>query len=269
MIYARVIEDSINKNSRLITVEMNFPRFILSEVNTHKNLERNSASSRAIPVKKQLAKILKDPVYPVEFGTNKPGMSAGPPLRGFKADAAKLIWRTASIAAYGATWGLMKLNVHKQVANRIIEPFMWHRVIATATMGDWEHIFALRISPDAQPEISSAMLTVKHAINRSKPKTLGLGEWHLPYVTPQEREKFDIETLKKISTARCARVSYLTHDGEIDVQKDLALHDRLVGSNPIHASPLAHVATPFKAVMGSQKGPFRGWRQYRHEVDSY
>ena len=269
MISARVIKDSISPDGvRLSTVEITMHRFVLSEFNTHRQAEKNSASSRAIPIIKQLKKILSNPAYPVEFGTAKAGMQADAPLTGIKEKLAKLVWKTSSVLAAGGTYALMKLDVHKQVANRIIEPFMWHTVIATATYEDWEHIFGLRISELAQPEIHAAIAAVKVALGDSTPQPLRIGEWHLPFVSEAEKTsgKFSIEKLKEMSVARCARVSYLTHDGLYDPEKDIALFLRLVGARPIHASPLGHVATPVPEWMATP-GPFRSWRQFRHEQE--
>ena len=44
----------------------------------------------------------------------------------------------------------------------------------------------------------------------------------------------------KISTAKCARISYNNHNGEIDYQKDIELHDKLLRDH--HMSPFEHVA---------------------------
>ena len=44
----------------------------------------------------------------------------------------------------------------------------------------------------------------------------------------------------KIATARCARLSYMTFDGEIDYEKDVKLYEQLLKSK--HFSPFEHVA---------------------------
>jgi hypothetical protein len=259
---AKVIADSISEwGSRLITVEATFHRFVLAEFNTHRVMSRNSASSRAIPVEKQIKRVLEDPAVPLRFGTNQPGMQSGPPLSGAELDEAREIWLCARDRAIESAQLLLDQGVHKEVTNRLLEPFMWHTAIITAT--EWGNFFSQRISPLAQPEICAVATAIKEAIDASVPTRIGQHEWHLPYIQPDE-VGLDVELLKKLSAARCARVSYLTHDGTRDHDKDLELFDRLVGANPPHASPLEHVATPIGDEFDSNLGNLYGWHQLRH-----
>ena len=290
---AKVLADSVSPaGQRLTTLEATFPRFVLSEFNTHRVFSRNSASSRAIPVAKQLRRLLDDPYVPIEFGSNKPGMQAGPPLTGAARDAAEAEWlrarddavrhvlglitSPANVASFEdlhecleAAQGSLKeppaewLNVHKQVANRLLEPFMWHTVIVSSTT--WENFFNLRCHPDAQPEIRLIATKMREAVERSVPTRLEPDEWHLPLVGEAEREEASsAEELAKISIGRCARVSYLTHDGTRDLAADIALYDRLAESG--HMSPMEHVArpmTPAELGQGEWSGNFQGWIAYR------
>src|SRR5208337_72397 len=72
-----------------------------------------------------------------------------------------------------------------------------------------------------------------------------------------------LEILKRVSTARCARVSYfLPESGErSDVKRDLELCDRLSSSG--HWSPFEHVARPMPDNI--YFGNFRSFCQYRKE----
>lgn len=266
MVRATVIADSISPDGvRLTTVEVKIHRFIHSELMTHRVFSRNSASSRAIPIEKQLARILSDLAMPVEFGSNQPGMQAGPPLAGKQLRRAEREWRKASKSAMKHAKKLLKLGVHKQVVNRILEPFMWHTVIITAT--DWDGFFDQRCHPDAQPEIRVAAECVRDAMEDSRPRLVGYGEWHLPYIQEDEYVLYDLSKLIKISVARCARVSYLTHDGKRDVGKDIELFDRLTTAAPPHWSPLEHVATPVTSGIVDLSN-FRSWVQIRHSLDT-
>ncbi len=290
---AKVLADSVSPaGHRLSTLEATFPRFVLAEFNTHRVFSRNSASSRAIPVAKQLRRVLDDPYVPIEFGSNKPGMQAGPALTGAARDAAEAEWLRARDDAVRHVLGLVAdpqraaaaedlhdclaavepslkdppadwLNVHKQVANRLLEPFMWHTVIVSATA--WENFLNLRCHPDAQPEIRLIATKMRDALERSVPTRLEPGEWHLPLIGEAEREEAgSAEELAKISIGRCARVSYLTHAGTRDLAADTALYDRLLESG--HMSPLEHVArpmTPAELGDGAWSGNFEGWISYR------
>ena len=177
---AKVIADSINsEGDRLLTIEATMHRFVLAEFNTHRAFSRNSASSRAIPVAKQLGKIQSDPAMPVEFGTNKSGMQAAEPLTSLYADQASYHWLKARDAAYLASERLSSdLNVHKQVANRMLEPWMWHTVIFSTT--ELDNFFEQRCSELAQPEIRVVAEHIRDAVNASIADQLDDGEWHTP-----------------------------------------------------------------------------------------
>ena len=293
---AKVLADSRSPAGyRLTTLEATFPRFVLAEFNTHRVFSRNSASSRAIPIAKQLRRVLEEPYVPIEFGSNQPGMQAGPALDGEKEEAAELEWLRARDDAVRRVLGLVAdpqvaaeddllaalqeveaairdrtqpaewLNVHKQVANRLLEPFMWHTVIVTAT--EWENFFNLRCHADAQPEIRLVAERMRDAREASEPAQLEWDEWHLPLVRPEDREQVSTEDLIKVSAGRCARVSYLTHAGKRDLDADVELHDRLLESG--HMSPLEHPARPLSTTEleeGEWSGNFRGWFSYRKEI---
>ncbi|MFA9431248.1 FAD-dependent thymidylate synthase [Egicoccus sp. AB-alg2] len=261
---AEVVCDSVSPDgARVTTIEVTLHRFVLAELNTHRAFSRNSASSRAIPVQRQLDAVLQDPAVPLEFGANQRGMQAGPPLTGDAHDRALAAWLEARDGAVAATRGLLDLGVHKQVANRLLEPFIWHTVIVTAT--DWDGFWQQRCSPLAQPEIRAAADAMRTAYEASTPVEVVAGDWHTPYIRDEDGE-LDVETRKRVAAARCARVSYLTHDGRRDLSADQQLYDRLVTAEPPHWSPLEHVATPL-AAGEPPLGNLRGWRQLRHVVE--
>lgn len=294
---ARVIADSISPDGhRVTTLEVTMHRFVLAELNTHRVFSRNSASSRAIPVRKQIARVVDTPATPVEFGSNKRGMQAGEPLTGDAHNQALDAWLHARDQAVAAVQQLQQLGVHKQVTNRLLEPFMWHTVIVTAT--DWDGFFEQRCSPLAQPEIRVAAEAMQTARAASTPTELDVGQWHTPYVTrvteqqlhtnneltefeqataitdqmwSQEAPELRGDTFAQaISAARCARVSYLTHDGVRDTDKDINLYQRLVSARPPHWSPLEHVTTPCDDCHNNRDhqhlGNLTGWSQLRHQI---
>lgn len=239
-----VIADSVNKYGvRAITIEAQYPRIILAELNTHRVFSRNSSSSRAIPIKTLLKQVWNNPFMPVYWGKNKPGMKAHEELEGINLWLAKQLWLLSSKVACIFAYLFSLIGLHKQIGNRIIEPWMFTRTIVTST--EWDNFFELRCHPDAQPEIKKLAEMIEDAIFNSVPEFLHEGEWHLPYVFSDEKARFDIIYLLKLSTARCARVSFLTHDNkEPHFMKDFGLHDSLVGSDPKHASPTEHQLTP-------------------------
>lgn len=302
---AKILADSISHHGhRLTTLEVVFPRFILAEFNTHRMLSRNTASSRAIPVEKQLIRVLDNPYVPDYWGVNQPGMQAETRLEDPReiSEAEKEWLSRRDMAVLGAvalTGGIQLLKdpvlqerilllqehygessrralpkpIHKQLANRLLEPFMWHTAIVTAT--EWTNFEALRAHPDAQPEIRRPAELMMQARQAAEPQELEPTEWHLPLIHPEDRQlahetypKQDVmDVLKKIAVGRCARVSYLTHDGIRDLEKDIELQGQLKSDG--HMSPFEHVARPMtdeELLTSPWLGNFRGWHQYRKDI---
>lgn len=209
-----------------------------------------------------LTRVREDPFIPHYWGKNQKGMQANSEVSSEDQDHAKSEWVEASLSAIGVAKALADLGIHKQITNRLLEPFMWHTVIVTAT--EYENFFALRCHPDAQPEIRRIAEMMRELYKNSTPEFRDFGGWHLPLIQDDETDvfKLGIESAKKISAGRCARVSYLTHDGKRDPQADIELCERLHSSG--HMSPLEHVATPVKSE--DFIGNFKGWKQFRKEL---
>jgi thymidylate synthase ThyX len=247
MAYAcRVLADSISPaGHRITSFEVTFPRIVLAELNTHCMLSRNSASSRARPIAFVIAAVVADPFVPEAFGRNQKGMQPGEALEGELDAAVRETWVNARNHAIVAAEELAAKGVHKQYANRLLEPFSWHTAVVTGT--DLDNFFHLRINPAAQGELRKAVELMHANRANSEPIPLDYGRWHAPYVLPNEAFDLDVRgvDIAAVSAARCARVSYLTQNGERDVSEDLALYGRLVEAG--HMSPLEHVARPMTA----------------------
>lgn len=268
---AKIIADSVNEQGqRLTTMEVVMHRFVLAEFNTHRVFSRNSASSRAIPYQKICDRVQANPAYPLYWGKEQKGMQSGSEFTESEIPVLREDWHNASVEALNTAELLHKSGVHKSLVNRLLEPFMWHTAIVSST--EWNNFFHQRCSPLAQPEIRVLAEEMQKALYTSQPKELAHGQWHLPYIQPQDImqiEKDNEQTtqlyrmglLKNISVARCARVSYLTHDGKRDLSLDIELAEKLIGSG--HWSPFEHVATPSQATQF--RSNFEGWKQYRSE----
>lgn len=270
---AEILEDSVSPSGdRLTTFLVTFHRFVLAEVNTHRVFSRNSASSRAIPVEKRISMVLNDPADPVVWPCEQPGMQGGNDLTGQDLDDAINLWTdvrryTANrIARYVDDHPDKSTRLHKSLLNRPLEPYMWHTAVITAT--DWDGFWAQRVSPLAQPEFNAVAALMRDAMSRSWANPLGAGAWHMPFVdaaTWHECLELGVDA-RHVSVARCARTSYLTHDGNHDVRKEVELYQKLVSASPPHWSPLEHVATPSLEGV-PYLGNFRGWQQLRHSVE--
>ena len=302
---ARILLDSVGPSGKRITTwELRYPRMVHAELITHRVLSRSSASSRAIPNEKLIAQVVEDPAMPVWWGKNQTGMQAratlspepsptcrecglvptqiesvlceawalvSHPVRGgghdFRSEEQVAVdaWLAGRDRAVALSRELTACGLHKQIANRVIEPWMFITVIVTAT--EWDNWYALRDHPDAQPEIAYVARMMREAWDVSSPRKLDEGDWHLPLVAGIDHVNFpyeyDIVDLKWISAGRCARVSYLTHEGRRDPQADIDLAKKLAASSPGHWSPFEHVARALGAPL--QSGNFYGWAQFRKE----
>jgi hypothetical protein len=286
-IYAKVIADSVSAQGiRLTTMQITLHRYVLSEFNTHRMFSRNFRSSRAVPVKKLLEEVRTNPAMPVAWLKNKPGMQATEPMTQEEEANARGFWMKGARHAAGIAELLSVTGLHKQWANRGLEPYLYVHGVVTAT--DYANFYALRRHEDAQPEMKVLADAMWEAQEGSTPELLQPGQWHLPYITAADyadtQTDWDemlatgddgLSKRVKVSVARCARVSYLTHDNRSpSVAEDLKLYDRLVGSTPLHASPAEHQATPDTAWWGAADlgwdwknphlhGNLNGWISHR------
>lgn len=273
---ARVILDSISpQGDRLTTMQWTYPRRIHSEVMTHRKKSKNSASSRAIPAWRFLELAITEPATPFDWPREQKGMQGGADLEGQDLIDAETFWddafqfMTGHVKQYLESHPEPATRLHKARINRLLEPFISHTIIVSST--EWDNFFRQRISPEAETEIDALARAAKAALGASVPRPLAHGDWHMPYLTeddwaeaytsPMTNDEV-IGLLKKISVARCARVSYLSQSGKREWQADLNLFDRLESSG--HWSPFEHIATP--AVI-DYPGNFDGWRQMRHDYD--
>lgn len=270
MIEAKVVCDSTSHGCRrLTTFELTYPRFIHAEFMTHRAFSRNAASSRAIPIDKAIQAVIDNPAIPEVWGVNKAGMQAHEVLSRYDVIYAHRAWLHARDAAVHIARELQRMGLHKQIVNRVIEPWSHITVVCTAT--DYANFFALRDHPAAEPHIRRLAVAMKEALDASTPTHLSTGQWHLPYVSAGELEEQGrySQDLVRYSVARCARVSYLNHDkSNPSHENDIRLHDSLVVSQPVHASPAEHQAYPFVGPGGPRRpdlsGNFSaGWVQYR------
>ena len=241
----KVVCDTISPftGKRLTTLQCDYQRFFHSEVMTHRMFSRSASSSRAIPVHVQADRIKLNPATPMKFGLNEPGMQANKNAEGETLESAMCLWFDAAENAYHSAQSMRDLGLHKQIANRIVEPFQVINVVITAT--EWENFFELRDHPDALPEIQALAQEIKKAMDESEPVVRA---YHLPYLREDEMAQVEngnpmdiLEYWAPISAARCARASYNNHDGtKSTAEEDFGLYENLVGSEPLHASPTEH-----------------------------
>ena len=243
---AKILADSISKNNnRLTTLEITYPRIVHGEMLRHRMHSRCVASSRAIPVNTFIEQVSNNPYMPIHWGKNQKGMQADVELSQDEQSQSKKIWIDASHSVIDFAQKLSNIGVHKQITNRLLETFQWTTEIISGT--DWENFFNLRIHTAAHPEINKIAQLIKDAMDHSIPVALSDGQWHLPLVSNEDwniinQYENPVEIAKQISAGRCARTSYLTHDGKRDIKADIELAERLVKS--FHFSPTEHLARP-------------------------
>ena len=272
---ARVVADSTRHGVRLTSMLVTFPRCVLAEFNTHRTFSRNSASSRAIPILKQIDAVMDNPFVPLIWTMNQIGMQGNEILGDAEIPVAKAWWFKARDAAVDSALALSRdMGIHKQEGNRLLEPWMWHTVLVTAT--DWDNFLALRCpDPDsptfmesvsidpffpADPKIQPAALLMRQALEESTPVELTEYEWHLPFWNADHIDRELIKTgwgetgyhhpatgvylTQKVlvSAGRCARLSTLSHDGNYSVDADVNLAISLLDNG--HWSPWEHPSYP-------------------------
>jgi hypothetical protein len=267
MFQAKVIADSISPlGQRITTIEATYPRFIHAEIMTHRDRARNAGSSRAIPWPTMQRAIIDDPVVPIKWGAEQSGMQTGGEIE--DTEAARIIWLRLKTQAIQAAQELATLGVHKSLCNRLTEPFMWITVVMTSTC--WRNFFNQRCHKDAEIHMQEIAYLIRQEILKSEPNET---MYHLPYVQDDDRgtnesarinkmpEDAPFEVLFQVSTARCARVSFVQHGEKAkSIEKDLGLFDRLLaGSAGGHWSPFEHPSIAFDG----RSGPYTGWKGYR------
>lgn len=306
-ITAKVVCDSISEQGhRITTFELEYNRYIHGELLTNRMFSRNCSSSRAIPIKKMIEYTQNNMAMPLYYGSAKSGMQAGEELE--STWLPKLLWKSGFFVSKNIVKAMDKLKLHKQIPNRLLEPWQMIKVVVTAT--DFDNFFNLRIEGAAQPEIAMLAHKMYQAREESKPKLLKEGQYHLPYVDSVDYVEGDggygeyendqwyhlngngisLEEAIRISAASCAAQSYRTES--MTLEKANKIFDMLVKDKTLHASPFENIATPIhytnKGMMINEKNPvtwqkgithidrkgnlhsgnFKGWIQYRHLLDN-
>lgn len=250
------------------TLHLRYPRAIHPELMTHRVFSRNARSSRAVPAKTMLAEILNTPFIPWHWTKNQSGMQGvegwnEPIVVPGDEDAPNTDltftneegWLWARDKAVTAAQAFADALYHKQVLNRLVEPFMWIDVLVTST--DWKNFLHLRDHPKAEPHIKDLAVLVQKALAEADVQTLEIGDWHLPYIDwadwEEAKTRFgsvdeQLDFLKKISAARCARISYTPFDGDPSYERELERFNLLVTDDTVHASPLEHQCSPDRIV---------------------
>lgn len=258
MFSSTIIADSKSEfGHRLTSFLITFPRYILAEFNTHRMFGRNSASSRAIPFNKMVKNVEENPFVPMKWMIDHKGMQGTKYVEDEAcAQIRKDQWlhsRDAAVAnAKMLHRSIDEMGVHpdndnyepitKQVCNRLLEPFMWHTVICTAT--EYQNYFALRANDAAEIHMQKLAYLMLDNYNEVQPLFLREQKWHTPFIAEEDHLDFVDGIACKVSVARCARTSY-TVVGEPDKKhmqtEDVELHDRLLAQG--HMSPFENVAT--------------------------
>ena len=254
----RVVLGSENPaGKRILTIVARYQRLFHQELLTHKDLTRNASSSRAIPFRKMLKLTRQDMAAPMHWGKNQPGMQADVELTGFARWAAIFMWHLTGHIVLSLAWLMSFTGVHKQVINRMIEPWTYINVQITAT--NWRRMLNLRLDKAAQPEFRALAKLIASAVEDATYQKLQWGEWHLPWIDPKSH--LTLRCKKNASAARSARLSY-TPIGEVkmNIQKDLKLADDLL--EQLHLSPFEHQAMAAQANYAN----LQGWRNYRTEL---
>lgn len=265
-ITAKVIAHSKSavNGKEIITFELEFPRLILAEFNTHNALSKNASSSRAIPVAKMLEQVRNNPAMPVRFGKKNKGMQdAGEHNElvvvwdeetGWIKTSPQVAWKVAAQQAAEMAQAFDNAGYAKQICNRLIEPFQMMKVVMTAT--ELNNFIWLRDHPAADPTIEPLAKAIKQTKEESVPIVLKPGDWHVPYFNGaygsgrwvKNVDTDSLEDALAISASCCAQVSFRSLDDTIEKARGVVEKLNLGGKDgePVHASPLEHQASPME-----------------------
>lgn len=261
-ISVKILCDNLNgiTQDRVTTFLLTYPRFIHQELLTHRVFSRNSASSRAIPTKKILSQVFWNPEEFIHWGKLQKGMQASQQLAGWRRWLTRRCWRLARYPAMAASVLMHALGAHKQVANRALEPWMTMQVLLTSTR--WHNFYRLRYSRKAQPELAELARQMLEAHAVSNPRVCRPGDWHVPFseLLPEETQE-DFRLALKVCTARAARLSYKTFDGQYSLERDCGLHDDLKSDG--HWSAFEHCSMAIDPASPCDTGNLDGWCPYR------
>lgn len=288
-ISAFVVEDSKVGNNRLTSLVLKFPRTVLAEFNTHRVFSRNSASSRARSVKATIKEVIENPYIPL-WTINKAGMSghwASPRveaeatevylagrdaavrtalallvgsdrIEGFGRDDKEIASRYSEVVDYyydhmysgtGAEPDF-GLSVHKQVLNRVLEPYMFHEVIVTSSYFD--NFLKLRDHNEADPAIWGVSHLLGEAIAHSEPT---ISEIHAPFSSNLEKtlilgQPWPVARPHLIKSAmESAQISYNDKSRAIKSTATAERGESLLTAG--HLSPFEHVAVATRLLSRS------------------
>lgn len=281
----KIVADSVSPSGcRITTFECEYPRYIHAEVMTHRAISRNGRSSRAEPLARVLARAKEDPVQPLVYMYDNTKMRSGEvmPFCGHvdvnepdnkyvprhlldDGDLAHLAWHESRRNAIKSFEWMSEAGLHRQYATRILEPYLRIKMILTAT--DWANFFGLRLSPGVMPEFQQLVVRMGRLFLASVPTPLRPGEWHLPYITNEEKSAYNnTGSLIKASSARCARISYDSLDGkQKSIEEDVELYDTKLNVRPLHATPMEH---PSQCLDDARRvRNFVGWGPWRACMD--
>lgn len=277
MINAEIILDSmypVRDGQRLTTMLLTIPQIIHAELLRHRSFSFAVSSNRAVPFKTVLKNTNFSPVWRSKAQS---GMQPGD----FVEDQYDLVklnneWGYIRNQILSTAQFFDEKNVAKELSNRLLFPFQIINILISGT--SFTNFFNLRDHKDAQFEIQVLARRMKEAYEKSTPQYLEKGEWHTPFIKPDEQSRPLHERLA-VSVARCARTSYKmpTTNKVSDFDADINLFKRLI-TPPLHASPLEFVTTPAtmydiygqempKGVGSILYGNTFGWIQLRSFFD--
>lgn len=270
MTSARIVLDSVSPDGvRLTTLEVEMPRYLVAQLNTHRVFSRNSASSRAMPTIGVIRRAIHEPVEPAVWSANCAGMRPKEALTGIRLLAVKAVWRLGRYANVGVAYTLASLGLHKQYTNRWLEMHVTTKVLISST--EWDNFFDLRIDEAAQCDMAEVAVAIKKALAFSHPVSVAYDTWHLPYVGHVDGATPKLSLCKSIavSVSMCAQVSYRSAD--VTPAKAMRVCKALLSGKKLHASPFEHVSVCERDTVRDTRAAtnfHKAWTQCRVFVTS-
>ena len=291
---------NIETGDELITYRLTYPRIILAQLNTYKQITKITASSRAQPFNKVVEVIENDPFIPMAYQRTHKGMQGTEYFIDEEEIRERdLEWLTARDKAVEQAKKLNDLEVTKQLTNRLLESFMWVTQLVTGTREAYEHLFNQRcpeyevggvkgrskkemgldlsdeewlLSNKGHAEIHFMDLAEKmyDALRDSEPKELKPGELHVPYLdTPLMTPDLFPEDVIKYSCGLTAHTSYTTiGDGtKMTIEKARGLFNHCLENGHYSVFEMIGKAMSKDELNDPRRRGFRGFIQLRGHLE--
>lgn len=252
LIRAEVVLDSLCY-TRLTTLRITYPRSIHDQVLMYRSWSRTCKNTRGEPIEDMIQRVCESPYIPDRFPRNGQGMVPSSYLEGKEADDARHAWMTALNSALYSAHHLQYRGIHKELVNDLLSPFAMIETLVTST--EWRNFVKMsKESGAGQDAIRILAEKIETCLDDSEPSLLWDNQWHLPYISEDEKQS-RTDDVRKLSYARCCTMDC--------TDEDVSRFDRFTNTQYPYLAPAEHIARP---MVGTHSN-FNGWISLRKFIE--